>query len=206
MVIPKYIRVVEAAYSVASDSVSRSPWGNVNKSAMRRKLKAALDDNVSGIKRVIKEVYAIVGDISESSTWKYPHHIMRGQKAILNIHGLSSASGYLVSADLPSATKKKAARHLRKHYRQVDQEVPEGLQSVAESSIEVGDFTTPKYLRTEPMDINKTIIKRQLNKAQGIEEMIIHDTSPAKPQELLDMFNNMEDQDITIGDTRAALV
>jgi len=136
--IPKYIRVKEGnnnGYTIDKDSTSNTSWGSVNKNAMKNKLARDKENNVPGVNSAIKEIYAIVGSVTDKNSWKYPHHILRGNTVILNKNGLASAAGYLAQDNTnPVDMRKKAARHLKKHYRKLDMEIPEGLNSVTESA------------------------------------------------------------------------
>jgi hypothetical protein len=138
MAVPKYIRVKEGGgngYTIDAEAVSNTAWGSVNKTAMKNKLARDQADGVPNVNQAIKEVYAIVGSVNDKNTWKYPHHILRGNTVVLNKNGLASAAGYLAADNTnPADLRKKAARHLRKHYRKLDMEVPEGLSAVLESS------------------------------------------------------------------------
>ena len=135
---PKYIRVNETGntgYTIDKDSTSSTPWGNINKTSIKNKLALDRENNVPGVNGAIKEVYAIVGSLSDKNSWKYPHHILRGNTVILNKNGLASAAGYLAQDNTnPVDQRRKAARHLKRHYRKLDLEIPEGLNAVTESA------------------------------------------------------------------------
>jgi hypothetical protein len=138
MAVPKYIRVKEGGgdgYTIDAEAVSNTSWGDVDKTAIKNKLAQDQADGVPNVNRAIKEVYAIVGSVNDKNTWKYPHHILRGNTVILNRHGLASAAGYLAADNTnPVDARRSAARHLKKHYRALDMEVPEGLNAVLESA------------------------------------------------------------------------
>jgi len=135
---PKYIRVKEGAssgYNIDEEAVSNTAWGDVDKTALKNKLATDQENGVPNVGRAIREVYAIVGSVNDKNTWKYPHHILRGRTVVLNKNGLSTAAGYLAQDNTnPADVRKRAARHLRKHYRKLELEVPEGLTRVLESA------------------------------------------------------------------------
>lgn len=127
--IPKYKIVNEGAnttgYTIETDRVDNRPWGEVDKRAMRDKLARDKANNVPGVNKAIKEVYAIVGSVNDKMSWKYPHHVLIGRKVVLNRKGLGSATSFLARDNSNSADDiAKAKRHLARHYRQIGEEAP----------------------------------------------------------------------------------
>jgi len=127
---------------INSSKVSKRSWGDVDKSALG---KALADGYAEGdvTRAQISEVYAYVPpeafgkdaegkpEFSYSKAWG-PHHEISGGEIVLNAGGLGAAAAALAGArsepSLSTAAKASAASHLRKHYRQNKEEVPEGLK------------------------------------------------------------------------------
>lgn len=129
-----------------TDSVSSTAWGNVDKSRIWRILKQGLQEGAKGIKEAIREVYAVVKveineDLTQADCWG-PHHEVRDDGSIvLNRAGLIAAAGALAGAraepNLTPEQKRKAARHLARHYRELELPVPESLQEIMGEMISV---------------------------------------------------------------------
>ena len=119
--------------AIKNSTISTKPWGDVDKTALAHKVQDL------GIK-YINEAYLYVGDPEKVSTYKLPHHEVRGGDLIVNKNGVQAAYAALQGAhgnkpDLSSDELAKAKAHLRKHYREmisqgIIDEMPEGLKEV----------------------------------------------------------------------------
>jgi len=127
-----------------TDTVSTADWGNVDKSRIWEMLKQGIEEGVEGITAAVREVYAVVKgmvneDLTQSHCWG-PHHEIRDDgRIVLNRAGLVAAAAALAGArsepNLTLRHKRLAARHLLKHYRQLELEPPESLmEAVGEIS------------------------------------------------------------------------
>ena len=122
-----------------TDTVSTADWGSVDKSRIWRLLKQGIEEGVEGIAAAVREVYAVVkapvnGDLTQADAWG-PHHEIRDDgRIVLNRAGLIAASAALAGArsepNLTPQQKRQAARHLMRHYRELELEPPESLMEV----------------------------------------------------------------------------
>lgn len=122
-----------------TDTVSTADWGSVDKSRIWRLLKQGIEEGTEGIAAAVREVYAVVKvpvneDLAQDDCWG-PHHEIRDDgRIILNRAGLIAAATALAGArSEPSLTplqKRQAARHLLRHYRELELEPPESLMEV----------------------------------------------------------------------------
>jgi hypothetical protein len=126
---------------IKKNRVSSKAWGDVDKGALGKALADAFAGGKAG-KAVIREVYAFVPDdafgkdaegkptFAYSKAWG-PHHEVIGQDVVLNRSGLGGAAAALAGArsepSLDDAAKVSAKRHLRRHYKAIKEEPPEGL-------------------------------------------------------------------------------
>jgi hypothetical protein len=120
-----------------TDTVSNADWGGVDKSRIWRLLKQGLEEATEGIAVAIREVYAIVKaeinkDLTQADCWG-PHHEVRDDgEIVLNRAGLIAAAAALAGArsepNLTPQQKRQAARHLLRHYRELEMEPPESLK------------------------------------------------------------------------------
>ena len=125
--------------------VSHKDWGSVDKSRIWRMLKQGLEEGAEGVTSAIREVYTVVkADINQELTqedcWG-PHHEVRDDGLIvLNRAGLIAAAAALAGArnepNLTPQQKRQAARHLLRHYRELELEPPESLTEA------VGEITS----------------------------------------------------------------
>lgn len=135
------------ALKIASvkNRVSEKAWGDVDKSAIWRKLKEALQNDEAGAKEAVREMYAVVkaavnADLTQADCWG-PHHEIIDDTLVLNRNGLFAAAQALAGAraepDLTPEQKRSAARHILRHYRELGLEAPESIRSLAgERSLE----------------------------------------------------------------------
>ncbi len=122
-----------------TDTVSTADWGSVDKSRIWRLLKQGIEEDVEGIAAAVREVYAVVkapvnGDLTQADAWG-PHHEIRDDgRIVLNRAGLIAAAAALAGArsepNLTPEQKAQAARHLLRHYRELELEPPESLMEV----------------------------------------------------------------------------
>lgn len=126
----------------ATEEVSNRPWSDVDKTALRQRLVKALEEKEAGAAEAIREVYAVIRgeslDDAPSQNWWGPHHEVRGDRVILNRNGLIAAVAALAGArteegpNLTPEQNRKAARHLLRHYRELEMEPPESLRKLAD--------------------------------------------------------------------------
>ncbi|WP_213997042.1 hypothetical protein [Tepidanaerobacter syntrophicus] len=123
-----------------TETISNADWGSVDKTALRNILVQGLEEGAEGIREVIREVYAVIrGENLEdapSQNWVMPHHEVRENgNVVLNRGGLIAAVQALAGAraepNLTTEQKRTAARHLMRHYRQLELEPPESLKNAA---------------------------------------------------------------------------
>lgn len=127
-----------------TDTVSTADWGSVDKSRIWRLLKQGIEEGAEGIAAAVREVYAVVKaavneDLTQADCWG-PHHEIRDDgRIVLNRAGLIAAAAALAGArsepNLTPQQKRQAARHLLRHYRELELEPPESLmEAVGEIS------------------------------------------------------------------------
>jgi hypothetical protein len=141
-----------------TDTVSTADWGSVDKSRIWRLLKQGIEEGIEGIAAAVREVYAVVKaavneDLAQADCWG-PHHEIRDDgRIVLNRAGLIAAAAALAGArsepNLTLQQKRQAARHLLRHYRELELEPPESLadfvgemasvQAVVSGEMKVGD-------------------------------------------------------------------
>lgn len=122
-----------------ADTVSNADWGSVDKSRIWRLLNQGLGERAEGTAAAVREVYAVViaavdKDLTQADCWG-PHHEVRDDgKIVLNKAGLIAAAAALAGArsepNLTPQQKRQAARHLLRHYRELELEPPESLMEV----------------------------------------------------------------------------
>jgi hypothetical protein len=119
-----------------TDTVSIADWGSVDKTRIRNMLIQGLGEGDEGIREAIREVYAVIRganlDDAPSQNWVMPHHEIRDDgRIVLNRAGLIAAAAALAGArsepNLTPQQKRQAARHLLRHYRELELEPPESL-------------------------------------------------------------------------------
>lgn len=107
-----------------SDIVSAPAWGKVDKAKLKKDLIA------SKSKAAINEAFAVVRGYELSKDLKLPHHVLSG--GVLKPHqgGIYAAAVRFKSTDFASSEeRKKAGRHLTKHYKTMDKEPPQVLKN-----------------------------------------------------------------------------
>lgn len=123
----------------AKNRVSEKAWGDVDKSAIWRRLKEALQNDEAGAKEAVREMYAVVkavvnADLTQADCWG-PHHEIIDDTLVLNRNGLFAAAQALAGAraepDLTPEQKRSAATHLLRHYRELDLLAPESIRTLA---------------------------------------------------------------------------
>jgi hypothetical protein len=131
--------VKQVALKIAKGKVSEKDWSSVDKSSIWRRLKQALENGEQGATEAVREMYAVVkapinADLTQADCWA-PHHEIQGDTLVLNKNGLVAAVAALAGArsepNLTAEQKRKAARHLLRHYRALDMEAPESLLRMA---------------------------------------------------------------------------
>ena len=127
-----------------TDTVSTADWESVDKSRIWRLLKQGIEEGAEGTAAAVREVYAVVkvpvnGDLTQADCWG-PHHEIRDDgRIVLSRAGLIAAVTALAGArsepNLTPQQKRQAARHLLRHYRELELEPPESLmEAVGEIS------------------------------------------------------------------------
>jgi len=127
-----------------TDTVSTGDWGSVDKARIRNMLVRGLEEKAEGAREAIREVYAVIRganlEDAPSQNWVMPHHEIRDDgRIVLNRAGLIAAATALAGArsepNLTPQQKQQAARHLLRHYQELELEPPESLmEAVGEIS------------------------------------------------------------------------
>ncbi|ADQ06501.1 conserved hypothetical protein [Caldicellulosiruptor hydrothermalis 108] len=145
-----------------TDSVSNRAWGDVDKSRIWQLLKEGLQEGVKGVKAAIREMYAVVKaeideELTQADCWGPHHEITQDGELVLNKAGLIAAAAALAGAraepNLTPEQKRKAARHLMRHYKQLEEEPPESLKEIL-SSAASGEMTSLQAIVTGEININ----------------------------------------------------
>lgn len=127
------------ALRIARGKVSNRSWGDVDKSAIWQRLKRALQEEEEGAAAAVREMYAVVkaevnADLTQADCWG-PHHEIQGDTLVLNRNGVIAAAQALAGAraepNLTPEQRRAAARHLLRHYRELELEPPESLLEAA---------------------------------------------------------------------------
>ncbi len=120
------------ALKINRDKVSNKAWGEVDKSKIWGRLKEALQSGEEGAKQAVKEMYAVVKaeinkDLAQADCWG-PHHEIIGDELVLNKNGVIAAVQALAGAraepNLSDAQWEEARKHLARHYRELELELP----------------------------------------------------------------------------------
>lgn len=120
-----------------AEQMDDTPWADVDKGAIKDTLKKVMEAGGEGYEVAIAEVYAVVGDVADPTTWKYPHHIIEESGAIvLSSTGLAAASNFIQSGRFTGSDEAKqgAATHLQGHYDTIQQAGEADGETVTESA------------------------------------------------------------------------
>jgi len=140
-----------------TETVSNADWGSIDKTRIRNLLVKGLEEGAEGVHKAIREVYAVIrGENLEdapSQNWVMPHHEVRDDgRIVLNRAGLIAAAASLAGArskpNLTSQQKLQAARHLLRHYRELELEPPESLTEAT------GEITAVQAVISGEMQVN----------------------------------------------------
>ena len=134
------------ALKINKSKVSSKAWGEVDKSRIWRRLKDGLQEGEEGVKEAVREVYAVVKseineDLTQADCWG-PHHEIIGDEVVLNRAGVIASAQALAGAraepNLTDEEWEKARRHIARHYRELEMELPDvlGGEMYMEASIE----------------------------------------------------------------------
>ena len=139
-----------------TNSVSYEDWSSVDKSRIWQMLKQGIEEGAEGIAAAVREVYAVVKaavneDLAQADCWG-PHHEIRDDgRIVLNRAGLIAAAAALAGArsepNLTPLQKRQAARHLLRHYRELELEPPESLTET------VGEITAVQAIISGEMQV-----------------------------------------------------
>lgn len=109
---------------IDNSTISGKAWGDVDKTSLARRLEEA------GSVAAIREAFAYVPDLKSRSTWGGPHHELKGDTLVVNRNGVHALAGALAGArggvKWPRSARVAALTHVRKHYRAMEEEPPEG--------------------------------------------------------------------------------
>ncbi|ADD02648.1 hypothetical protein TthWC1_1552 [Thermoanaerobacter thermohydrosulfuricus WC1] len=158
--------------------VSEKAWGDVDKSTIWKRLKEALQNNEAGAKEAVKEMYAVVkaavnAEVTQADCWG-PHHEIVGDTLVLNRQGLFAAAQALASAraepDLTPEQKKSAAKHLVRHYRELDLVAPESIRALAgEKPLPKGETVRLEVTVTGEMSVEEIPVSTAID-IQALKE------------------------------------
>lgn len=122
---------------VDNSKISEKDWGKVDKTALGNKLANAYETG-DATKMVIKEAYAYVPDDAFEddkflhSKAKLPHHELIGNTLVLNRGGVIASYQAIAGArggvKIPAGKMASVKKHIRRHYRDLDLEVPDKLK------------------------------------------------------------------------------
>jgi hypothetical protein len=119
------------AIRIDNSTISDRAWGDVDKDALARRLAKAREDGEAGAAEAIREAFAYVPDLENRSEWGGPHHELQGDTLVVNrngVHALAAAlSGARGGVKWPRSARVAALAHVRRHYRTMQEELPEGL-------------------------------------------------------------------------------
>ncbi len=119
---------------------SSKAWGDVDKGVIWGKIKAAIEEKAENALSVAREVYAVLkvesaADLTQGDCWGPHHEIQEDGTVVLNVSGLEAAAAALAGArsepSLSGEQKMSAAKHLLRHYRELEKEPPESLLDAA---------------------------------------------------------------------------
>lgn len=114
--------------------VDTTPWIKINKESLKKELLTLYNEKKFGnIEEVIDEVFGLVRCYDDTKCWKYPHHILKDNKVILNINGLRTAVLFFIRVlstgnhDYTKEEIKKLAQHFARHYEELNKDIPSSL-------------------------------------------------------------------------------
>lgn len=119
----------KCAQKIKNKSFSSTKWSDTDKSKLSSSLSSELPE-------LVKEAYLVVGDITKSSSWKFPHHEYSDNTLFISREGVMSAFSAVKSLkteDKYSKEEKLAAyNHLLKHFKEMSEvddtlDIPEDL-------------------------------------------------------------------------------
>ena len=114
-----------ADIKIDNATISDDPYPPEKRSALARKLSDA------GDAVAIREAYLYVPNLENSSEWGGPHHELKGNTLVVNRRAVHARLGELHGArhaggpHWPRAAIVAGLAHLRKHYRGMEEEMPE---------------------------------------------------------------------------------
>lgn len=156
------------AFKINNTKVSNRSWSSVDKTVLRNRLVKGLRDNEAGAAAAVREVYAVIKsdnlEDAPSSNWWGPHHeVSQDGTVILNRNGLAAAAAALAGAraqpNLSPEQKRRASRHLLRHYRQIGDDPPDGISEALmemagiTSLEELDDSSTEAASTSYPVDV-----------------------------------------------------
>ena len=117
-----------------SKTVSTRAWGEVDQTAMFKRLVEGVDAKTAGAKDAMREMYAVLkttpsGELAASAAWGAHHEIDDNGTVKLNKSALVATVAELAKAgdDLTPLQREQARQHLLKHYEELELEPPESL-------------------------------------------------------------------------------
>lgn len=146
--------------TIDNESIDNSPWGDVDKTALKYKLAKAVKDGVEGAEAAIREVYAIVGSIDDPRSWKLPHYSLSGDTVRLNRAGVYAATARLDAQDITAEQKQSASKQILSRYKQLNEDVPDSLGGESKSFdyTQIKEVVATKKLNLKVLD-DGTILK-----------------------------------------------
>jgi hypothetical protein len=119
------------AITIDNADISDRAWGDVDKTALARRLAKAREDGEAGATEAIREAFAYVPDLDNRSDWGGPHHELKDDTLVVNRAGVHALAGALSGArggvKWPRAARVAAGAHVRKHYKAMEEKPPEGM-------------------------------------------------------------------------------
>jgi HK97 family phage prohead protease len=160
---------VKCANTIKNKDISSRRWNDIDK--------AFLLDSVNnlGIPEAIKEAYLIVGDVEKQTSWKFPHHEVKGNTLLLNKEGLLSALSALKSAkDVEKFSveeKLDALKHLEKHFNDLlEAKEIEGMPSDISALLTELTETKSTEENTDDNNPDNTKVKTEDGSSSGTQD------------------------------------
>lgn len=121
------------AIKIDNSEISDRAWGDVDKTALARRLAEAREEGEAGATEAIREAFAYAPDLDNRSEWGGPHHELRGDTLVVNRAGVHALAGALSGArggvKWSRSARVAALAHVRKHYRAMEEEPPEDMSA-----------------------------------------------------------------------------